>query len=241
MTSSLLVHAHPDDETLATGALIAELVGRGRDVAVLTATRGEQGEIVPGTVDAAEGSPELSRAREAELAGALAALGVRRSAFLGQPPARVPGRSARGYRDSGMRWVSPGVAGPAESADDRSFTSAGLEEVVDDLCAYVEVVRPTVLVSYDAGGTYGHPDHVRCHHVTREAARRTGLAMVEVLVHGEADDAEWWDLSAHRATVVEALRHHASQLTVLPGEQEVRHVGGQTEPVALRVGLRLVG
>lgn len=242
----LFVHAHPDDETLATGALVAALVAGGTEVAVLTATRGEMGELVPGTVPEGAGPEQLVQAREAELARALRVLGVTGSAFLGTPPARAGGRPPRRYLDSGMRWVTSTVAGPAVESDHRSLTAAALDEVVDDLCAYVDVVRPSALVGYDVDGSYGHPDHVRCHHATLAAARRTGIDLFEVVSvsHGNSGDgpgAEWFDLAEHEPIVVEALRQHASQVTVhqlADGHHEVEHVGGQREPVLLDVGLR---
>lgn len=237
----LMVHAHPDDETLATGALIADLVASGHEVVVLTATRGEEGEVVPGSIPYPEHSPEFVAAREAELAGALAVLGVTDHAFLGTPPARVQGAPERRYLDSGMRWVTPTLAGPREGVDEGALTSAPLAEVVDDLVAFIEAVDPDQLISYDHGGGYGHPDHVRCHEATLLAARRTGLEMVEVVSHPDAfpEDGhravEWHDLSRYRSVVEQALDSHRSQLTVIDGR--VRHVGGQEEEIALRIGL----
>ena len=101
----LFVHAHPDDETLATGGLIAELAARGVRVAVLTAMRGEQGEVVEGPLSALTGTPELTAHREGEVAAACATLGVRHHAFLGSPDARAAGRPPRRYTDSGMAWL----------------------------------------------------------------------------------------------------------------------------------------
>ncbi|MVA77578.1 GlcNAc-PI de-N-acetylase [Auraticoccus sp. F435] len=237
----LLVHAHPDDETLATGALIAHLTARGTEVAVLTATRGEMGEVVPGSLPADIGPDQLDAAREAELAGALAELGVQHAAFLGTPPARVPGLPPRRYRDSGMRWVTPIRAGAALESDHRSLTAAALDDVVADLCAWVEVLRPSLLIGYDVDGSYGHPDHVRCHHATAAAARRCGLPALEVVSGEQADDAEWLELAEQLPVVLAALRHHASQVTVRTrpdGRPEVEHVGGQRQDVLLRTGLR---
>lgn len=132
----LFVHAHPDDETLATGALIAELVDRGVEVHVLTATRGERGELVPGVADVEPGSAAFVALREQELRRALAALGVDHHAFLGTAPARDPGATtARRYRDSGMRWVTPDVAGPAEDSGPESLTAATVSEAASDLDA----------------------------------------------------------------------------------------------------------
>ena len=121
----VFLHAHPDDETLATGVLIADLVASGHPVAVVTATRGERGEIRPG-VDVGD---DFIAHREGELAAALAELGVTDHCFLGTPPALASGpmrtemepspfwaagsvRAVR-FTDSGMRWVTPELAGPA--------------------------------------------------------------------------------------------------------------------------------
>ena len=76
MSNITFVHAHPDDETIATGALIRHLVDAGHTVTVLTATRGELGDVVPGPLSHLAGTPELESHRQQELAGALAVLGV---------------------------------------------------------------------------------------------------------------------------------------------------------------------
>jgi N-acetyl-1-D-myo-inositol-2-amino-2-deoxy-alpha-D-glucopyranoside deacetylase len=238
----LLVHAHPDDETLATGALIADLVARGVEVHVVTATRGERGELMPGVVDVEPGSEAFVAHREGELAKALSHLGVRHHCFLGMPPARDRAhRTSRRYRDSGMRWVREGLAGPAKDAPADAFTIVPLTEPVADLAAYVEATAPDVLVSYDAGGGYGHPDHVRTHEMTREVARAHGIPVIEVIppdreVDGDAAAIEWTDGSTHLATVQAALRAHATQVRV--DGTDVVHVGGQREPIVTRIGLR---
>ncbi len=241
----LLVHAHPDDETLATGALIAELVDRGVDVHVVTATRGERGELRAGVADVEPGSESYVAHRERELAAALRALGVAHHAYLGMPPARQSGSvaSPRPYRDSGMRWIREGLAGPAEDAGPESLTAASVSEAAADLAAYVVATRPDVVISYDAGGGYGHPDHVRTHEVTREVARTHGIPMFEVIppdreVDGDPEAIEWSDRANQLARVQDALRCHATQVRV--GGAEVVHVGGQREPIVTRVGLRRV-
>ena len=178
----LTVHAHPDDETLATGALIAELVAEGADVAVLTATRGERGDVVRGAVAQDRG---LGDHRAEERAAALAVLGVRSSAFLGDPPALGAGRPRRRYLDSGMVWVTPEVAGPAPHAGPDALTAAPLVEAAADAAAYLEWFRAQAVVSYDAFGGYGHPDHVACHQIAVAAARRAGSpssAMIRISV-----------------------------------------------------------
>lgn len=240
----LLVHAHPDDETLATGALIAALVADGVEVHVVTATRGERGELMPGVVDVEPGSDDFAAHREQELATALERLGVHHHAYLGMPPARDPRATApRRYRDSGMRWIREGVAGPAEDAPSDCFTAATPDEAAADLSAYVTATMPEVLISYDEGGGYGHPDHVRAHEVTRAVARARGIPMLEVIppgrqVGGDPDAIDWTDASDQLARVQDALRAHATQVRV--DGSDVVHVGGQREPIVTLVGLRPV-
>ncbi len=239
MTRLVVAHAHPDDETLSTGVLLAELSRRGVEVHVVTATRGELGGLVRGVPAPQPGTDAYAAHREQELADALVDLGVHHHAFLGAPPALGPGRSPRLYRDSGMRWVTSTLAGPADDDDDRSFTAAAVQDEVADLAAYVERVRADALLTYDADGSYGHPDHVRLHDVAVATARATGVPLV-LLAGGavDPDDAawEWHDWAEHRPAVAAALSHHATQLTVQGAH--VVHVGGQREPIRTTIGLR---
>lgn len=249
----LFAHAHPDDETLATGCLIADLTHRGVEVGVITATRGERGEVRPGPLAALQGTPALVAHRLAELAEALSTLGVSWHALLGTPPARAPGRAPREYRDSGMRWLSAGLAGPAEDVEADALTRANVADAAADLAAAVTAYTPDLLVSYDAGGGYGHPDHIRMHDVTLAAAELTGVPTAEIVmpqgpglpdlhvpgrqVHDDPD-LTWFDLPHTLAQVQAALRAYGSQLQV--DGPEVIHVGGQREPIVTRVGLRRV-
>jgi N-acetyl-1-D-myo-inositol-2-amino-2-deoxy-alpha-D-glucopyranoside deacetylase len=151
----LLVHAHPDDETINNGATMAQVVAQGGTVTLVTCTLGEEGEIlVPGLEHlAADQEDRLGAHRQQELADAMAALGVRDHRILGGP-----GR----YRDSGMMGT------PANDRPD-CFWQADLREAADHLVAIVREVRPTVLVTYDDFGGYGHPDHIQAHRVATYA------------------------------------------------------------------------
>lgn len=231
----LFVHAHPDDETLATGGLIAELAARGVRVAVLTATRGEQGEVVEGPLSALAGTPELTAHREGEVAAACAVLGVREHAFLGEPPARA-GAEPRRYTDSGMRWLdeTETVAGPGDQAGPDSLTSASPDEVAADIAAYARAIGAEGIVSYDAHGGYGHPDHVALHAPSRAAASLLELPFWEVA--SEVDPGDALDTPQHLALLQEALGHYASQLTV--DGSDVVHVGGQRQPIQTRFTVR---
>lgn len=231
----LFVHAHPDDETLATGALIAELVARGVRVSLLTATRGERGEIVEGSVEHNVDAEGLSLLRENELRRASDALGITDRYWLGTAPARSIGAPDLRYRDSGMSWISPRLAGPAADVEPDALVSAPVEQLVGDEVALLDVIRPELVVSYDHGGGYGHPDHVRVHEATLAACLATSTPFAEVVQEPD-DDAHWIDLEHRLPTVVAALREHTTQLTVV--DEEIIHSGGQRQAIPLSVGLR---
>lgn len=149
----LFVHAHPDDETLTTGATIAHYAARGADVRVVTCTLGEEGEVIGDRWAqlAVDGADQLGGFRIAELSSALGHLGVERPIFLG---------GAGHWRDSGM------VGTPARHR--QRFADAGAE-AVDTLAAIIREMRPHVVVTYDPNGGYGHPDHIQAHRVTTAA------------------------------------------------------------------------
>jgi N-acetyl-1-D-myo-inositol-2-amino-2-deoxy-alpha-D-glucopyranoside deacetylase len=160
----LLVHAHPDDESITTGATMAYYVAQGAQVTLLTCTLGEEGEIlVPQyTLLEAAQADQLGGLRIAELDAAMQALGVADHRFLGGP-----GR----FRDSGMM-------GTSANEHPRAFWRAASEPAVFDaaVAAAVEVireVRPQVIVTYDDNGDYGHPDHIMAHRVATAAAERS--------------------------------------------------------------------
>jgi N-acetyl-1-D-myo-inositol-2-amino-2-deoxy-alpha-D-glucopyranoside deacetylase len=151
----LLVHAHPDDETINNGATMARYVAEGAHVTLLTCTLGEEGEVlVPELAQlAADQADQLGGYRIGELRTAMAALGVTDWRFLGGP-----GR----YRDSGMM-------GTPANHKPRAFWNADLDEAADSAVAVVREVRPQVLVTYDENGGYGHPDHIQAHRVAMRA------------------------------------------------------------------------
>ncbi len=155
--SLLLVHAHPDDESIGTGATMAKYAAEGARVTLVTCTLGELGEIIP--PDLSHLLPdELGQHRIVELDRACAALGVTDHRFLGGE-----GR----YRDSGMM-------GLPDNDDPRSFWQAGVDEAAAALAQIIDEVAATAIVTYDANGFYGHPDHIQAHRVTRRAHELTG-------------------------------------------------------------------
>ncbi len=159
----LLVHAHPDDETIGQGATMAKYAAEGRGVTLVTCTAGEMGEIlVPGLEHlAADRDDGLGEHRRGELDAAMRALGVTDHRFLGGF-----GR----YRDSGMAWHPDGHATAGDQTHDNAFSRADLTEAADLLVEIVREVRPQVLVTYDQFGGYGHPDHIQAHRVATYAA-----------------------------------------------------------------------
>ena len=234
----LFVHAHPDDETISTGALMHEFAQRGARVVLLTASRGERGEIVAAVQHLIGDDPDaLTAAREQELADALTVLGVTEHYFLGTPPARAAGRQPRRYSDSGMRWVRPGLAGPAADVPGDALTSAPLDDVVADVHALIDTVAPTLVISYDDHGGYGHPDHLRIREAARCAAHQSHVPFAAI-VETPGTDVEWFELRQHMSVVQDALGKHATQLTV--DGADIIHSGGQREPIVTSVGLRPV-
>ncbi|HEY8812796.1 MAG TPA: PIG-L family deacetylase [Candidatus Dormibacteraeota bacterium] len=147
MSTLLLVHAHPDDEAISTGGVMMKAHDEGHRVVLVTATRGEVGEI--SNMDEAASRPRLAEIRTEELRRAGEILGVDRQEFLG-------------YRDSGMRET-------ADNENPASFHQAPLAEAAERLAKTLREERPEVVVTYDPTGTYFHPDHVKAHHVTSAA------------------------------------------------------------------------
>lgn len=244
VSRALFVHAHPDDETIATGGTLAGLAEAGRAPLLVTLTRGERGEVVPGPFASLQGTPGLAPHREAELAAALFALGVSGHAFLGRPPARAAGLEPRVYEDSGMQWGEDGWATAASDAPEAALTRSPAVEALNDLIALAAEWDARAVVSYDANGGYGHPDHVFAHRAAWAVAHGLELPFWQVEVAGSGDPtriprepdatgdrftAEDHDVAPWLDRKVAALRAHATQLTV-EGD-EIVHVGGQRHPI----------
>src|SRR5215469_16528367 len=146
MGTLVVVYGHPDDEIGNSGAMM-KAKAHGHRVVLVTATRGEVGEIY--NMDEAASRPRLGEIREAELRAAGEIIGADRQEFLG-------------YRDSGM------VDTP-DNKDPRSFQQAKLDEAAGKLAAILREERPDVVVTFGDDGIYGHPDHIKAHHVTNAA------------------------------------------------------------------------
>ncbi len=153
----LLVHAHPDDETIASGATMAKYAAEGAAVTLVTCTAGEEGEILVSDLEhlAASATDQLGHHREVELAHAMQELGVSDHRFLGGH-----GR----FRDSGMMGTAPNDRPDCFWRADLLTAAAYLVEVIRE-------IRPQVLITYDDFGGYGHPDHIQAHRVAMYAAQ----------------------------------------------------------------------
>src|SRR5580658_1663174 len=151
----LLVHAHPDDESIGTGATMAKYAAEGSQVTLVTCTLGELGEVIPPELAhlAWDSGGGLGQYRIGELAAACAALGVRDHRFLGGPG----------------KWRDSGMMGTASNDWEGSFWRADVDEAAQDLLAVITEVRPQVIVTYDDNGFYGHPDHIQAHRVAWRA------------------------------------------------------------------------
>ena len=150
----LTVHAHPDDETIGTGGLMAKSVAAGHRVVLVTCTRGEQGDIVVPDLDTPENHRRLGEIRAGELEAAMGELGVTEWENLG-------------YRDSDMM-------GRVGNNDPRTFWQADIDEAARRLTWLVRRHRPHVMTTYNDFGGYGHPDHIRTHDVSVRAYDRAG-------------------------------------------------------------------
>ena len=147
MTTLFLVHAHPDDEAISTGGVMMKAKADGHRVVLVTATRGEVGEIY--NMDPETSRPRLGEIRTEELTRAAEILGVDRFEFLD-------------YRDSGM-------VDTADNKDPKSFHQARLDEAAGKLAMLLREERPDVVITYGEDGVYGHPDHIKAHFVTNAA------------------------------------------------------------------------
>ena len=153
----MLVHAHPDDETINNGVTMAHYVRKGHHVTLVTCTRGEEGEVlVPELSHLASGAEDkLGEHRVGELADAMAVLGVTDFGFLGEGSVR--------YRDSGMMGTPP-------NERDDCFWKADLDSAASVLAKEMLAKKPDVLITYDEFGGYGHPDHIKAHQIAMRAA-----------------------------------------------------------------------
>jgi LmbE family N-acetylglucosaminyl deacetylase len=155
MATLVCFHAHPDDESIATGGVMAKAAEDGHTVVLVVATGGEEGEVPDGFLDAGE---DLGERRLKETEASAKVLGVSAVEWLG-------------YRDSGM-VDTPTTKNPG------CFWQADVDEAASKLAAILEKHKADVFTIYDSNGNYGHPDHVQVHRVGARAAELAGVSQV---------------------------------------------------------------
>ncbi|MSO26348.1 MAG: N-acetyl-1-D-myo-inositol-2-amino-2-deoxy-alpha-D-glucopyranoside deacetylase [Candidatus Nanopelagicaceae bacterium] len=153
----LLVHAHPDDETINNGVTMAKYAVEGVHVTLVTCTRGEEGEVLVDSLKnlASDKDDKLGDHREIELKDAMIELGISDFRFLGSPNKK--------WRDSGM------LGAPQNERND-VFWQSDLDEAANELVKVILEIKPQVMITYDEFGGYGHPDHIKAHRVAMRAA-----------------------------------------------------------------------
>ncbi|HRD21526.1 MAG TPA: N-acetyl-1-D-myo-inositol-2-amino-2-deoxy-alpha-D-glucopyranoside deacetylase [Candidatus Nanopelagicus sp.] len=153
----LLVHAHPDDETINNGATMAKYAAEGVQVTLVTCTRGEEGEVLVESLAnlASSRDDKLGEHREIELKKAMVHLGVKDFRFLGSP---------------NKKWRDSGMIGTAQNERKDVFWQADLTEAAQELVNIILEIKPQVLITYDEFGGYGHPDHIKANQVAMLAA-----------------------------------------------------------------------
>jgi N-acetyl-1-D-myo-inositol-2-amino-2-deoxy-alpha-D-glucopyranoside deacetylase len=145
----MTVHAHPDDESIGTGGIIAKYAREGIKTVLVHCTRGEMGDVQdPAFVPPVPGMA-MADIRMHELKAAISLLGIRSTHYLG-------------YRDSGM-------AGHPENQNPAVFAQADVEEASLRLARIIREEKPHVVVTYDEYGVYGHPDHIMTNVVTTKS------------------------------------------------------------------------
>lgn len=153
----MAVHAHPDDEVIGTGGILAKYAAEGIRTVLVTCTNGEQGDgpggVKPG--DPGHDAEAVAQRRLAELRDSVGHLGIAHLELLG-------------YRDTGMDgWET--------NAHPEAFGNVPLEKAAARLGELMERYRPQVVVTYDETGGYGHPDHIQAHRIAMAAAEATGI------------------------------------------------------------------
>ena len=208
----LVVHAHPDDESLFTGHLIAERVSAGAEVMVLTLTRGERGRVKLDEIKSLEGKLEsMGYFRANELLNAIAAFG---------PTVKHKFAGTRAYLDSGMRINMFGRPARPRDVDEMSLTSAGSQVIADDILRELKDFKPDAVVTYNSRGGYGHPDHALAHRATASAIRqyarsRRGRAPQFWVIAEPGERADVSVGNAETAAIKKAaLEAHASQVSI---------------------------
>lgn len=167
----LLVHAHPDDESLFTGHVIAQAIRAGAEVMVFTLTRGERGRMKLQELKSLEGNlAAMGQFRNNELQNALKALGTESN------PVKHAFAGTRAYLDSGLRINSMGRPAKRRNLDEMALVSVSTTVIADDIERVMNSFKPDAVVTYNRKGGFGHPDHKRAFEATSMAIRHYSRA-----------------------------------------------------------------
>ncbi len=218
----LAVHAHPDDEAIGTGGVLARYAMEGVETALVCATRGESGEILDPDLDPEEARPRLGEIREAELRQACATLGVTSLHFLG-------------YRDSGM-------AGTPENNHPEALAQADPNEATRRLVHLVRQLRPHVILTYNENGGYGHPDHIAVHRITMAAFEAVG----DPSYHVEDDLPPWQPSKLYYTAIPRSYLLRMKELLKAAGQKppfddsewDIEQIATADELITTRVDVR---
>ena len=153
----LLVHAHPDDETIGNGVTMAKYATAGTQVTLVTCTRGEEGEVLLSELAnlASDKDDKLGEQRIIELKNSMHELGIKDYRYLGAP---------------NKKWRDSGMMGTPQNDRNDVFWQTDLDEAALELVKIILEIKPQVLITYDEFGGYGHPDHIKAHRVAMRAA-----------------------------------------------------------------------
>jgi N-acetyl-1-D-myo-inositol-2-amino-2-deoxy-alpha-D-glucopyranoside deacetylase len=207
----LLVHAHPDDESLFTGHVIADRASAGAEIMVFTLTRGERGRVKLEDLKPLEGNlASMGEFRSNELRNALAQLGQVKHKFAG----------TRAYLDSGMRLNAFGKPIKSRRTDEMSLSSVSTAVISDDIYQVLKQFKPDAVITYNRKGGFGHPDHKKAHEATAMALRRFARdskfrtpQFWVISEPGERFDVEVGGVKT-AAKKKAALEQHASQVSI---------------------------
>lgn len=238
----LIVHAHPDDESLFTGHIIADRLAAKAEVMVFTLTRGERGKVKLDELKSLEGDlAAMGAFRAAELMEALKAFGDVQHAFAG----------TRAYLDSGMRINPWGKPAKPRDLDELSLAAAATTIIADDIAAKILEFKPDAVLTYNRRGGFGHPDHKLAHDATamaiRKVAKKSRSRAPQFWVIAEPREQFDAEIGNAKTAAVKksALEAHASQVavhaetySVVPGK-EIRY--DRPERIRLSSPSALVG
>lgn len=222
----LIVHAHPDDESLFTGHVIADRIAAKSEVMVFTLTRGERGKVKLDELKPLEGDlAAMGSFRAAELMEALKAFGNVQHAFAG----------TRAYLDSGMRINPWGKPAKPRDLDELALAAASTTIIADDIAAKIMEFKPDAVLTYNRRGGFGHPDHKLAHDATamaiRKIAKQSRSRTPQFWVIAEPREQFDAEIGNAKTAAVKkaALEAHASQVavhaetySVVPGK-EIRY------------------